>query len=106
MSLSLSRLTVTAVLVTTLAGCAAPAQYGGLIPVDHAGLERRLRILCRWGVGAGTAQAGCAAPALRRPGKCRGPADGAPAEPGQQCRPASAHRPAAPAAGPATLAPR
>jgi hypothetical protein len=32
--------------VATVAGCATPKQYGGLIPVDGAGFAERLDTLC------------------------------------------------------------
>ncbi len=99
MLLRLSRLGVVAALLA-LAGCAAPAQYDGLIPVDNAGLQRRLRILCRLGVGDATARAGCAAPldqALRRQQEC------GPDELSEPCRQAGARPAPVPASGPAKL---
>ncbi len=76
-----------AIVLLTLAGCAAPAQYDGLIPIDNAGLQRRLRILCRYGVGDATTRAGCQPPldqALRERRQCqrRRTKDGSPG----QCR--------------------
>jgi len=42
-----------------LAGCTAPAPHTALIPIDHAGLQRRLGVLCHLGVGDDTARAAC-----------------------------------------------
>ncbi len=49
-----------------LLGCLPPPkQSGGLGFFDHAGLERRMRILCRLGVGDDTIQSACARPKVR-----------------------------------------
>ncbi len=45
--------------LTLLSSCVTPQQYDGLIEFDRQGLERRLTILCRLGVGDATTRRTC-----------------------------------------------
>ncbi len=49
-----------AVGLALLSGCVTPQQYDGLIHFNRRGLERRLSILCRLGVGDATTRRTCA----------------------------------------------
>ena len=50
-----------------LIGCIPPPkQTGGLAFFDHEGLEHRMRMLCRLGVGDDEVKTACAVPEMRR----------------------------------------
>ena len=50
----MTRLWRAAPLVLALTSCTAPGQYGGSIPIDHAGLLGRWRRACELGKGSST----------------------------------------------------
>jgi len=62
-------------------GCIPPPkQAGGLRFFDHEGLEHRMRMLCRLGVGDDEVKTACAVPEMRRRMAAEAePPDGAPA---------------------------
>jgi hypothetical protein len=56
--------------VLALAACAAPASYGGAIPIDHEGLAARLRVAC--GLGKTAAAGGTCTAAESAPPESEG----------------------------------
>ncbi len=61
------RATAVLSLMAMVSGCfPPPKQAGGLEVFDHRGLGRRMRILCRLGVGERQLKAACLSPAPQR----------------------------------------
>jgi hypothetical protein len=80
-------------------GCPEPTQYGGAIPVQHAGFASRMQQLCRLGKADDSMQKACAA----QPAASEAPLHDFSVEQPQDADSAEQAEPAASASGPASV---